>query len=134
MDYPADAAAIKWIRANIHDNGPFVEAVGNEYDPYAGRIATNTGIPSVLGWIGHEDQWRGGRSIHGPRIDDIAQLYKTTDWIGAQEILQRYGIRYVYFGELEEQMYGSRGLDKFRAHMNVIYEEDGVIIFERGDS
>jgi YYY domain-containing protein len=130
--HPEDAAAIEWIRANIHDDGPFVEAVGHDYDEYAGRVATHTGIPSLLGWIGHEDQWRGTRAIHGPRIEDVEQLYKTTDWFSAQEILDRYGIRYVYFGPLEQQMYGTRGLDKFRAHMNVIYEAEGVVIFERG--
>lgn len=134
IDHPEDAAAIEWIRANIYDDGPFVEAVGHDYDAYAGRIATHTGIPSVLGWIGHEDQWRGTRAIHDPRIHDIEELYRTMDWISAQEIIERYGIRYVYYGQLEEQTYGPRGLDKFRVHMNVIYEADGVIIFERGAS
>jgi len=128
--HPADAAAIQWMRENIFDNGPLVEAVGNDYDEYAGRIATATGIPGVLGWIGHEDQWRGTRAIHGPRIEDIKELYQSTDWIAAEEILRRYGIRYVYFGPLEEDVYGPRGLDKFRAHLIVIYEADGVVIFE----
>jgi YYY domain-containing protein len=129
--HPEDAAAIAWIRENIFDNGPLVEAVGNDYDEYAGRVATATGIPGVLGWIGHEDQWRGTRAIHGPRIEDIKELYQSTDWIAAEEILARYGIRYVYFGPLEEDLYGPRGLDKFRVHLKVIYEADGVVIFER---
>jgi uncharacterized membrane protein len=75
--HPADAAAIKWMRENITDDGPLVEAVGNDYDEYAGRVSTHTGIPGLLGWIGHEDQWRGTRAIHGPRITDIEELYKT---------------------------------------------------------
>jgi uncharacterized membrane protein len=129
--HPADAEAIRWIRANISDNGPLVEAVGNDYDEYAARVATHTGIPDVLGWIGHEDQWRGTRSIHGPRITDIEELYRTTDWSTAEEILVRYGIRYVYFGPLEEDRYGTRGLVKFRVHLEVIYETEDVIIFER---
>jgi YYY domain-containing protein len=129
--HPEDAAAIQWMRENITDNGPLVEAVGNDYDEYAGRVATHTGIPGVLGWIGHEDQWRGTRAIHSPRIDDIEELYKTMDWFTAEEILARYGVRYVYFGLLEERMYGERGLEKFRLHLKVIYEADGVIIFER---
>jgi YYY domain-containing protein len=131
MGHPEDAAAIAWILANIHDNGPFVEAVGNDYDPYAGRISTNTGIPSVLGWIGHEDQWRGGRALHGVRPDEIAELFKTTDWNRALQILDKFGIRYVYFGPLEARTYKTRGLDKFFAHMDVIYQTDQVIIFER---
>ncbi len=129
--HPADAAAIKWMRENITGNGPLVEAVGNDYDEYAGRVSTHTGIPGVLGWIGHEDQWRGTRAIHGPRITDIEELYKTMDWQAAEEILNKYGIRYVYFGPLESDKYGTRGLGKFRAHLKVIYETDEVIIFER---
>ena len=129
--HPEDAAAIAWIRANIFDNGPLVEAVGNDYDEYAGRVATHTGIPGVLGWIGHEDQWRGTRAIHGIRVDEIEELFRTTDWIRAREILEKYGIRYVYFGPLESSTYSLRGLDKFRAHMNVIFESDQVVIFER---
>jgi YYY domain-containing protein len=132
--HPEDAAAIKWILANIKDNGPFVEGLGNDYIEYAARVSTSTGIPSLLGWIGHEDQWRGTRAYHEQRIQDIKALYASTDWIGAQEILDKYGIKYVYFGPLEEQTYGTRGLEKFRAHLKVIYEADGVIIFERVES
>jgi YYY domain-containing protein len=130
-EHPDDAPAIAWIVANIRDNGPLVEAVGNDYDANAAKAATFTGIPGVLGWIGHEGQWRGGGSLYEPRINDIEQLYKTIDWFTAEEILDRYGIRYVYFGPLEAARYGTRGLDKFRAHMNVIYESKSVVIFER---
>jgi YYY domain-containing protein len=129
--YPRDAEAISWILANIPDNDPFVEAMGNDYDPYASVVATHTGIPIVLGWRGHEDQWRGGSAIHGIRIGEIDELYRTTDWTRALEILEKYGIRYVYFGPLETSTYGLRGLDKFRAHLNIIYQSEEVVIFER---
>jgi YYY domain-containing protein len=131
QSHPDDAKAIAWILANIHDNGPFVEAVGNDYDEYAGRVSTHTGIPSVVGWVFHEDQWRGGAGEQNQRRDDVAELYRTTDWNRASEILDKYGIRYVYFGPLEANTYSKRGLDKFLAHMNVIYQTDQVIIFER---
>jgi YYY domain-containing protein len=127
---PDDAAAIAWINANIHDLGPIAEAVGGQYSEYA-RISTFTGLSSVIGWPGHEGQWRGGSREIGSRPDEIAELYKTTDWNRALEILEKYGIRYVYFGPLEKQTYKTRGLDKFLAHMNVIYQTDQVIIFER---
>jgi YYY domain-containing protein len=125
-----DAAAIAWINANIHDLGPIAEAVGDEYSEYA-RISTFTGLSAVLGWTGHEGQWgRGYREI-GNRPEDISELFRTADWNRAQEILDKYGIRYVYFGPLEAHTYQTRGLDKFRAHMNVIYQTDQVTIFER---
>jgi YYY domain-containing protein len=134
---PDDAVAINWINSNIHDQGPIAEATtwGDQYSDY-GRISTFTGLSSVVGWAYHEDQWRGGlREVGYPsgpnRVDDIKELFTTTDWTRAEEILDKYGIRYVYFGPLEASTYKTRGLDKFRAHMNIIYQTDQVTIFER---
>jgi YYY domain-containing protein len=131
FSHPDDAAAISWILANITDDGPFVEAVGDDYNEYAARVATHTGIPSMIGWTFHEAQWRGGYALFDTRSGEIEELYRTTDWTRAQEILEKYGIRYVYFGPLEEVSYGIRGLDKFYIHLNVIYQSERVVIFER---
>jgi hypothetical protein len=129
--HPDDAAAISWIIENIPDDGPIVEAVGNDYDEYAGRVATHTGISNVIGWTFHELQWRGGDALFKSRREDVEELYRTTDWDRALEILEWYGIRYVYFGPLERATYGERGLEKFFVHLNVIYQTDQVVIFER---
>jgi YYY domain-containing protein len=129
-NFPDDALAIAWINTNIHDLGPIAEAVGGQYSEFA-RISTFTGLSSVIGWPGHEGQWRGNDLLFRDRPDDVAELYRTTDWNSASEILDKYGIRYVYFGPLEANTYSKRGLDKFLAHMNVIYQTDQVIIFER---
>ncbi len=130
---PEDAAAIAWVDANLHD-GPLAEAVGGQYSDFA-RVSTNTGIPTVLGWPGHEGQWRGGYSEVGSREADIGELYRTTSWDVAQAILERYGIRYVYYGDLERMSYETVGLAKFQEHLRVIYHTEGVSVFavEPGD-
>jgi hypothetical protein len=130
---PEDAAAIAWVDASLHD-GPLAEAVGGQYSDFA-RVSTNTGIPTVLGWPGHEGQWRGGYSEVGSREADIGELYRTTKWDVAQAILERYGIRYVYYGDLERMSYETVGLAKFEEHLRVIYHTEGVSIFavEPGD-
>jgi YYY domain-containing protein len=130
-DLPEDAAAIAWMRENIHDNGPVAEAVGGEYDPRYGRVATNTGIPNLLGWKYHESQWRGGLREVGTRDNDIKELFQTTSWESAEEILSRYGIRYIFYGSVEAQTYGLLGMKKFLSHLPVIYQNEGVTIFER---
>jgi uncharacterized membrane protein len=124
---PEDAAAIAWIDANITE-GPLVEAVGDEYSNYA-RVSTATGIPTVLGWPGHEGQWRGGYAEVGSRQADIEELYRTTNWDAAQAILERYGIRYVYHGDLERMTYETAGLAKFQEHLREIYHSEGVSVF-----
>jgi YYY domain-containing protein len=130
LSSPDDAAAITWINANVHDLGPIAEAVGGSYSEYA-RIATFTGLSNVIGWPWHETQWRGSSAEFQTRQDDIKTLYTTTDWNTALAILNKYGIRYVYFGPLEANTYKTRGRDKFRAHMTIIYQTDQVTIFER---
>src|SRR5207245_2347653 len=52
-----DAAAIDWIRSLPSGVG-VVEAVGHDYSD-AGRFATFAGVPTLVGWTGHELQWRG---------------------------------------------------------------------------
>jgi YYY domain-containing protein len=128
---PGDAAAIAWMRENIHNDGPVAEAIGGDFLAEFARVATNTGIPNVIGWIGHEDQWRGGRREMGVRDQDIRELFQTTSWESAEEILSRYGIRYVFYGSVENQTYRSLGIKKFLAHLPVIYQNESVIIFER---
>ena len=124
---PEDAAAIAWIDANIHE-GPLAEAVGGQYSNYA-RVSTATGIPTVLGWPGHEGQWRGGYTEVGSREADIEELYRTTNWDAARAILERYGIRYVYYGDLERMTYETAGLAKFQEHLREIFHSEGVSVF-----
>ncbi|MGA2111238.1 MAG: DUF2298 domain-containing protein [Anaerolineales bacterium] len=128
LDDPADAQAIAWINSNLK-GGPMAEAVGGDYTNFA-RISTYTGLPTVLGWPGHEGQWRGGYNEIGSRQDDMAQLYRTQDWTMALNIIERYQIQYVYYGPLEIQAYGSSGLAKFQAHLRVAYHSEQVTIFE----
>jgi len=74
---PEEYAAIGWLQDA--PMGVVVEAVGGSNTDYA-RISTRTGLPTLLGWPGHESQWRGGGEEMGSRFADIQQLYETTDW------------------------------------------------------
>jgi len=124
--YPAEAHAIEWLSRQTP--GVVAEAIGGSYTGYA-RVATLTGFPNVLGWPGHESQWRGGDTEMGSRFPDIDLLYATNKWDVAQGIIRQYGIRYIYLGNLEWSTYHVVDA-KFRANLPVIYEQDGVVIFE----
>ena len=60
---PDDAAAARWLWTA--PPGVVAEAVGGSYSEYA-RVATLSGLPNVLGWPGHESQWRGGGARWAP--------------------------------------------------------------------
>jgi uncharacterized membrane protein len=112
-DNPADAVAIRWIRAAL-EPGVLAEASGGSYSPQgAGRISAHTGFPTVLGWDFHEYQWRGDYAPQGTRAADLATLYQTRDWEEARQILEQYGIRYVYVGPLERSTYDPINTRKF---------------------
>ena len=83
----------------------------------------------MLGWPGHEDQWRGSYAPQGSRSDDITKLYATTDWEEAQFIIDRYDIRYIYIGDLERTSMAVKE-DKFKTHLKPVFQQGGVVIYE----
>jgi len=97
-----DMEAIRWLE-NAGE-GVVVEAVGPQYSEYA-RVATNSGQSNLLGWVGHESQWRGGRKEIGTREEDIAAIYSSNDWQQTKLLLDMYGVRYLFIGDLERRTY-----------------------------
>jgi uncharacterized membrane protein len=123
---PDEAAAIEFLRTA--PDGVITEAIGGSYSSYA-RIATYTGLQNVLGWPGHEDQWRGSYAPQGSRSDDITKLYATTRWEEAQSIIDQYDIRYIYIGNLERTSMPVKE-EKFQTHLKPVFQQGGVVIYE----
>jgi uncharacterized membrane protein len=122
---PDDYQAFQFMQTL--DVGVVAEAVGGQYSEYA-RVATFTGMPTVLGWPGHEDQWRD-HALQGSRQKDIETLYTTSDWTTMQNILKGYNIRYIYVGNLERSSYPVNE-EKFGLFLKQIYQHGSVTIYE----
>ena len=103
--------------ASYYSNGPF------------GRVSSSTGAPTVLGWPGHESQWRGSDEPYAGRPEDIETIYTTQDVELARSLLARYGVEYVYVGALERRKYGEEGLGKFETFMEIFFDEGGVRVY-----
>ena len=125
-DTPDEAGAIRFLQAA--PDGVIAEAVGGSYTGFA-RISTYTGLQTVLGWIGHEGQWRGGYDEQGTRQQDIELLYSTANWETAQSVIQKYNIRYIYIGSLERTTYAVQE-EKFRRHLSLVFQQGNVTIYE----
>jgi uncharacterized membrane protein len=121
---PDEAAAIQWLRAA--PDGVIVEASRDAYSSY-GRISIYTGLPTVLGWDNHERQWRDG-ALQGTRKADIETLYTTNDASIAQEIVERYDIRYVYLGNLERSTYQVEE-EKFSRFLKPVFQQGSTVIY-----
>lgn len=130
---PGEYEAIQWLGENVKGTPVVLEAVGDDFSDF-GRVSARTGLPAVVGWVGHELQWRGP-----PDADEelpftdlpalVARIYETTDPQEALALLLERGVEYVYVGPLERQQYGEEGLAKFREFMIPVFENGSVTIY-----
>lgn len=131
---PGDYAAIQWLNANVAGAPVIVEAPGDQHRAYVyeGRVSALTGLPTVLGWAGHQRQWRGNYDEPALRQQDLETLFTTLDQTEAQVILARYDVAYIYVGAVERERYPVEGLAKFAAMFPAVYTNDEVTIYGVG--
>lgn len=126
---PDEMAAAEWLAdAPLGVMAEAVSETGGSYTTY-NIISTFSGMPTVLGWIGHEAQWRGGYLEIGSRQSDLRVLYSTSDWSQAESVIDLYNIHYIVVGELERQTYQLEET-KFEQNMIKVFESNTVDIFE----
>ncbi len=128
---PEEYEALQWLRAQAGDGPPPVvlEAVGGQYSGY-GRVSANTGLPTLLGWPGHELQWRGSDHPEPGRREPIVdQIYTARDLGTVAFLLDQFNVAYIYVGDLERQQYGEGGLAKFADGLEVAFANDRVTIY-----
>jgi YYY domain-containing protein len=129
---PDDYAAIAWLNENVEGAPIILETPGGGASSYVyeGRVSALTGLPTLLGWAGHEGQWRGSYEIQNVREPDILTIYSTLDPGAAETLLRQYGVTYVYVGPLEHSKYDPRALLKFGRFMEIVYQEADVTIYK----
>jgi YYY domain-containing protein len=121
---------INWLLENVHGNLVVLEATGYEYT-FSARVSVFTGLPTVMGWSGHEAFLRGNPPDITQRAKDVIQLYSTLDIRQAQALMDKYQIEYVFIGVLEKAWYSKGALKKFEQFMDVVYRNSGVDILRR---
>ena len=127
---PDELAAIEWLRANVEGAPVVLEAVGGQYSSF-GRVSAQTGLPTLLGWAGHEFQWRGYDTPE-PNIRDgvVRRIYSEPRWSDeVAALLDQYDVAYIFVGGLERSQYDPAGADKFAAELPVAFSNDTVTIY-----
>ena len=127
---PDEYAAVQWLNEHVLDTSVILEVSGGSFSAY-GRVSSRTGLPTLLGWGGHELQWRGNYDEPGRREPDINAIYSSTDTQSVLTLLEKYGITYVYVGSLERGKYSPAALAKFDRFMDVAFQQGNVTIYER---
>ncbi len=128
---PDDYVAIAWLNENVGGAPVILEAPGDHFRAYVyeGRVSAHTGLPTLLGWAGHEHQWRGNYDEQARREPDIETLYSSVDPDEVLTLLDRYDITYVYVGPLERARYPAAGLAKFAGLLEMVYDSSAVTIY-----
>jgi len=123
-----DAAAIVWLEQHATDSTVIVEGMGNDYSD-AGRVAVHTSIPTVLGWVGHELQWRGSGDEAGQRERDVNSIYNSADAKEVQRLLQKYNVNYVFVGDVEHGKYPGIPLARMTTLVEKAFEQGGTVVY-----
>lgn len=123
---PEVFASMNWL----YNQKPAViaEAVGGSYTEYS-RMSTFSGQSSVLGWPGHESQWRGSYDLIPGRLADIKTLYETDQWELAKMVIDAYDITYIVVSDLERSAYQVQ-TEKFDEFLPVVWEIGSVRIYQ----
>jgi YYY domain-containing protein len=127
-DHPGEYDAILWLNDNVDGTPIVLEAVGGSHTR-AARVSAFTGLPTVLGWPQHVFFFRGDYDQQGTREHDIRIAYQTNDPAQARDIIEEYGVEYVYVSWLEIETYGAIDTAKFAEFMDLAYENQEVQIF-----
>jgi len=128
---PDDRAAVRWLS---DQNGPrgrvvIAEGVGDEYDSAAAAMSTYSGAATVVGWAGHELQWRGPLPELGSRQSDLAALYRDAPVDAIRAILDRYGVRFVVVRDVERKKYGDTVTSRFDGVLAVAFRAGSTVIY-----
>jgi YYY domain-containing protein len=101
---PGDGEAVEWMLKAVPANAVLLEATGDPYSDYA-RIATHTGLPTVMGWANHEGLWRNNDKEVAERAARVRNFYTSGDPRGAWDTIQKMGVTHVVVGDLERKSY-----------------------------
>ncbi|SDF76829.1 DUF2298 domain-containing protein [Halorientalis regularis] len=125
--YPDRMAAITWLD-NQSGTPALLTAPGSGIDPdyyWVNAPSSLTGVPTVAGRareVGFRDPdayWR--------RVDDVDVMFEGSR-SDRHRLLDRYGVRYVYYGPEERRRYGTDRFDDDPA-TEPVFENDAVTIY-----
>ena len=131
---PEDYQAAQWLIGNVPGRPVVLEAVGGPYSHYA-RIATQTGLPTVLGWPQHERLWRGeaAGSAIAERERDVDTIYRASSLEEVQHLLDRYNVEYIVYGYLEANKYrdyGAAARAKFDTGLETVFRAGNTAVYK----
>jgi uncharacterized membrane protein len=131
IDMKYDLEAIHWLQDNVSGTPVVAEAAIGYYREGGLRVASYTGLPTLLGM--HQSEQRYSEDV-GKRDGEAREFFNTRDSARAMELVRQLHIHYIYIGQLERVTYDAAGLAKFEQMrqagvLDVAYQNPKVMIY-----
>ncbi len=126
---PSIYEAILWLDNNTESGQILLEAIGQDYVPETSIYSGSTGLSTILGWPGHEHQWRGSTSIYSGRPSDVEEIYTTSNYEIFRGLTRKYNIDYIVIGPRERYAYGTLELDTIAEIGDLVFQNTEVSIY-----
>lgn len=127
---PDEAAVIAWVRQNTPPTAVLLEAPGGSYSDF-NTISAHSGRATLLGWGGHELQWRGNYQEPGRREPLIEAVYRNQDAEQIRQIVAEFGIEYLIVGphELEKYRITPDRARAFSLFWDVAFQQGEYVVY-----
>ena len=122
--HSAEYKIIEWIKKNTQKGDVILESVGQDYSD-SSLISTFSGRPTVLGWMGHEHQWRGDYSLINTRNQDVTKIYTSDNLDLIFSLIKKYHVKYIIVGEKEIIDYQINDFLTLEQLGDVVFNEKG---------
>jgi YYY domain-containing protein len=122
------AGAVRWAREHLGAEDVLLEAAGRDYSE-GNIVSAASGVPTLLGWPGHELTWRGNIPGLGERQLAVTRLYNEGATAEGLALARKYGVTHVYLGREERAQFGEDVAAAFAA-WRTAWEGEGASIVE----
>ncbi|MER2598071.1 MAG: DUF2298 domain-containing protein [Caldilineales bacterium] len=132
-----DYDALRWMLDHVSGTPVVAEALIGYYREGGLRVASFTGLPTLLGFHQEGEQRYGWQT--GPRRTLAEEFWQTTDLDRTRQLLAELDISYIYVGQLEQIVYPAASLAKFQflaepadgtaPALEIAYHNDRVVVY-----
>ena len=132
---PDEWAGIAWVRQHTPPGAVIAQAPGDSYRVDQSLVSTATGRPTLLGWQGHERQWRGDAyaAMAAGRLEGLQRIYRPASADALREALDTWHVSFVWVGRLERRRYAMTADDEalLSRVMDLAFEHGAVRVYRR---
>ena len=87
-------------------------------------------MATIMGWPGHQLQWRGNSIEHQSRLKNIDKIYLGKDKNVLNKLINKYKINYIILGNREKNKYNIKNLENLSGSIKLVYSNNTTQIYK----